>query len=479
MARELTRRERMALERVSMREQDASQRRVNFDEVNLGYTAEMAVAEAERCLLCARPSCIDGCPVGIDIREFIRLTADGEFLDAAGVIAESSSLPAVCGRVCPQENQCEGTCVLVRKGKSIAIGHLERFVADFAREHGRPPAHEEIPKTGKRVAVVGSGPAGLACATDLIKGGHDVTVFEALHELGGVLVYGIPEFRLPKDIVKAEIDGLAELGVVFETNAVIGMIDTIDDLLDEEGFDAVFIGVGAGLPRFLNIPGENLIGVYSANEFLTRVNLMKAYEAGAQTPLLDLYRKTVAVFGGGNTAMDAVRTAMRLGAGRAMILYRRSEAEMPARLEEVHHAKQEGVEFHALVSPLELHGDEEGWLRAVKLQQMELGEPDDSGRRRPEPIPDAVEEIAIDVAVVAIGNTPNPLIHKTAPDLEQTRWGTLAADPETGRTSKRGVFAGGDIVTGGATVILAMGAGRRAAAAIDGYLRTDEWESRS
>ncbi len=476
MARDLTRRERMALERVAMREQDAGRRRVNFEEVNLGYTAEMAVAEAERCLLCARPTCIDGCPVGIDIREFIRLTADGEFLDAADVITRSSSLPAVCGRVCPQENQCEGTCVLARKGKSIAIGHLERFVADFAREHGRPPAHSEIPKTGKRVAVVGSGPAGLACATDLIKAGHDVTVFEALHELGGVLVYGIPEFRLPKEIVRAEIDGLAELGVVFETNAVIGMIDTIDDLLEEEGFDAVFIGVGAGLPRFLNIPGENLIGVYSANEFLTRVNLMKAYEAGAQTPLLDLYNKTVAVFGGGNTAMDAVRTAMRLGAGRAVILYRRSEAEMPARLEEVHHAKQEGVEFRTLVSPLELLGDEEGWLHAVGLQRMELGEPDDSGRRRPEPIPGAVEEIAIDVAVIAIGNTPNPLIHKTAPDLEQTRWGTLAADPETGRTSKRGVFAGGDIVTGGATVILAMGAGRRAAAAIDDFLRTDVGE---
>ena len=479
MARDLTRRERMALERVAMREQDAGRRRVNFDEVNLGYTAEMAVAEAERCLLCARPTCIDGCPVGIDIREFIRLTADAEFLDAADVIARSSSLPAVCGRVCPQENQCEGTCVLARKGKSIAIGHLERFVADFAREHGRSPAHSEIPKTGKRVAVVGSGPAGLACATDLIKAGHEVTVFEALHELGGVLVYGIPEFRLPKEIVRAEIDGLADLGVVFEKNAVIGMIDTIDDLLEEEGFDAVFIGVGAGLPRFLNIPGENLIGVYSANEFLTRVNLMKAYEAGAQTPLLDLYNKTVAVFGGGNTAMDAVRTAMRLGAGHAMILYRRSEAEMPARLEEVHHAKQEGVEFRTLVSPLELLGDEEGWLHAVRLQQMELGEPDDSGRRRPEPIPGALEEIAIDVAVVAIGNTPNPLIHKTAPDLEQTRWGTLATDPESGRTSKRGVFAGGDIVTGGATVILAMGAGRRAAAAIDDYLRTDVWEPKA
>jgi glutamate synthase (NADPH/NADH) small chain len=364
--------------------------------------------------------------------------------------------------------------VLARKDKPIAIGHLERFVADFAREHGRPPTHDEVPKTGKRVAVVGSGPAGLACATDLIKAGHDVTVFEALHELGGVLVYGIPEFRLPKDIVRAEINGLADLGVVFETNAVIGMIDTIDDLFEEEGFDAVFIGVGAGLPRFLDIPGENLIGVYSANEFLTRVNLMKAYEAGAQTPLLDLYQKTVAVFGGGNTAMDAVRTALRLGAGRAMILYRRSEAEMPARLEEVHHAKQEGVEFRTLVSPLELLGDDEGWLHGARLQQMELGEPDDSGRRRPVPIPGAVEEVAIDVAVVAIGNRPNPLIHKTAPDLEETPWGTLAADPQTGQTSKRGVFAGGDIVTGGATVILAMGAGRRAAAAIDDYLRSGE-----
>ena len=463
----------MALDRVAMREQDPDQRRDNFDEVNLGYTQEMAVAEAERCLLCNRPTCVEGCPVGIDIREFVRLTAEERFLDAAEVIGRSSSLPAVCGRVCPQENQCEGTCVLARKEKPIAIGHLERFVADFARTHGRSPAHDEIPKTGKRIAVVGSGPAGLACAADLAKAGHDVTVFEALHELGGVLVYGIPEFRLPKDVVRAEIDALTELGVVFETNAVIGMIETIDELLDDDGFDAVFIGVGAGLPRFLGVDGESLIGVYSANEFLTRVNLMKAYAAGAQTPLLDLDGKAVAVVGGGNTAMDAVRTARRLGAERAIVLYRRSEAEMPARAEEIDHAKAEGVEIITLVAPEEFLGDDHGWLRSVRLQRMQLGEPDADGRRRPEPVPGAIDEIDLDVAVIAVGNTPNPLLQKTTPDLEQTAWGTLVADPETCRTSKAGVFAGGDIVTGGATVILAMGAGRRAAAAIDEYVRSE------
>jgi glutamate synthase (NADPH/NADH) small chain len=462
----------MALDRVPMGEQDPNQRRQNFDEVNLGYTPEMAVAEAERCLLCNRPTCVEGCPVGIDIREFVQLTAEEQFLEAAEVIGRSSSLPAICGRVCPQENQCEGTCVLARKGKPIAIGHLERFVADFAREHGRSPTDEEIPKSGKRVAVVGSGPAGLACAADLVKAGHDVTVFEALHELGGVLVYGIPEFRLPKDVVKAEIEALAELGVVFETNAVIGMVETIDELLGDDGYDAVFIGVGAGLPRFLGVEGENLIGVYSANEFLTRVNLMKAYAAGAQTPLLDLEGKAVAVFGGGNTAMDAVRTARRLGAEPAMILYRRSETEMPARAEEIHHAKAEGVEFMTLVAPQEFLGDDQGLLRTVRFQRMQLGEPDDSGRRRPEPVPGAVEEVDIDVAVIAVGNAPNPLLQKTTPDLEQTAWGTLVVDPETCRTSKPGVFAGGDIVTGGATVILAMGAGRRAAAAIDEYVRS-------
>jgi glutamate synthase (NADPH/NADH) small chain len=420
MAEELTRRERLKLPRQEMPERPADERSVSFDEVNLGYTPKQAVAEAERCILCARPTCIDGCPVGIDIREFIRLVADGEFQDAAGVIKQDNFLPAICGRVCPQEVQCEGACVLGKKYTPVAIGNLERFVADHEQTHGELATPVVLPSTGKRVAVVGSGPSGLACATDLAKAGHEVTVFEALHELGGVLVYGIPEFRLPKEIVKAEIDRLADLGVRFEMNSVIGMVE-------------------------------------------------------AHTPMLDLYQKSVVVFGGGNTAMDAVRTARRLGAAHASILYRRSEAEMPARTEEVRHAIAEGIEIVTLVSPTELLGTDEGWLKGVRLQRMELGEPDDSGRRRPEPIPGDKYEMDIDVAVVAIGNSPNPLIHKTAPDLEQTPWGTIVADHETGRTSKVGVFAGGDIVTGGATVILAMGAGRSAAASINEYLDTDVW----
>ena len=475
MARDLTRRERLRLPRQDMPEQDPTDRSVNFEEVNLGYTAEQAVAEAERCLLCANPTCIDGCPVGIDIREFVRRVAEERFGDAAAVIQRDNFLPAICGRVCPQEDQCEGSCVLARKYTPVAIGNLERFVADYERGDPSVPTAAKATQTGKRVAIVGSGPAGLSCAADLVRAGHEVTVFEALHELGGVLVYGIPEFRLPKEIVRAEVEQLAALGVRFEMNAVIGMTDTIDELLDEEGYDAVFLGVGAGLPRFLGVPGENLVGVYSENEFLTRVNLMRAYAAGAQTPLLDLYQKTVAVFGGGNTAMDAVRTARRLGAAPARIIYRRTEAEMPARAEEAAHARAEGIEFLTLASPVELLGDDEGWLTGVRLQRMELGDPDESGRRRPQPIPDDEFELPIDIAVVAIGNRPNPIIHKTAPDLEQTAWGTLVAEPETGRTSKIGVFAGGDIVTGGATVILAMGAGRRAAASINDYLETGTW----
>lgn len=474
MPRDLTRRERLRIPRQDMPEQPADDRAVNFEEVNLGYTAEQAVTEAERCLLCTRPTCMDGCPVGIDIREFVRLTADARFEEAAAVVARDNYLPAVCGRVCPQEDQCEGACVLSKKYTPVAIGHLERFVADYEREHGTAGS-PAVAKSGNRVAVVGSGPAGLACAADLIRAGHDVTVFEALHELGGVLVYGIPEFRLPKAIVQAEVSRLAEMGVRFETNAVIGMIDTIDELLDEEGYDAVFVGVGAGLPKFLEVPGENLVGVYSANEFLTRVNLMRAYAAGAETPLLDLYQKTVAVFGGGNTAMDAVRTARRLGANPAKILYRRSEAEMPARAEEVAHATAEGIQFETLVAPIELLGDDDGRLTGVRLQRMELGEADESGRRSPRPVRGEEHVMGIDVAVVAVGNAPNPLLHRTAPDLEQTAWGTVVADALTGRTSKRAVFAGGDIVTGGATVILAMGAGRRAAASINDYLRTGDW----
>jgi len=480
MAEEMSRRERMKLPRQDMPEQPADARARNFDEVNLGYEVEQAVAEAERCLMCARPTCVDGCPVGIEINEFVRLVAARRFDDAADVIDRDSLLPAVCGRVCPQEDQCEGACVLAKKYQPIAIGHLERFVADHRREspEDRSDVSTSPPVavgTGQRVAIVGSGPAGLACAADLVRAGHGVTVFEALHELGGVLAYGIPEFRLPKDIVRAEVDKLADLGVHFETNAVIGMVDTIDELLQDEGFDAVFLGVGAGLPRFLGVPGENLVGVYSANEFLTRVNLMKAYDEAARTPLLDLRGKAVGVFGGGNTAIDAVRTARRLGAEPATILYRRDEHEMPARIEEIAHAQAERIELKTLVAPLELLGDDKGMLTGVRLQRMQPGPADESGRRRPEPVVGDVIEIALDVAVVAIGNTPNPLINKTAPDIEQTAWGTLVADPVTGRTSKVGVFAGGDIVTGGATVILAMGAGRRAATSINDYLESGEW----
>ena len=472
---ELTLRERMAMVRQPMPARAPGERKANFSEVNLGFTAQLAVLEAERCLMCRRTVCIDGCPVGVKITDFIDLVAKGDFDGAAKVIKQDNSLPAICGRVCPQEDQCEGACVLARKGKPIAIGALERFVADYERLNGLMTAKRPLVRTGKAVAIVGSGPAGLACATDLAKQGHDVTVFEALHELGGVLTYGIPEFRLPKEIVQAEIAQLEGLGVTFVTNAVIGMTDTLDELLAEEGFDAIFVGVGAGLPRFPDIPGENLVGVYSANEFLTRVNLMKAYRPDSETPVYDVTGKTVAIFGGGNTAMDAVRTALRLGAAKASIIYRRSEEEMPARNEEIVHAQHEGVEFQMLTSPVEFLGDEEGFLAGMRLQAMELGEPDDSGRRRPVTIADSEWTESVDMAVVAIGNSPNPLLLKTAPDLQQTRWGTLVVDDETGRTSKKGVFAGGDIVTGGATVILAMGAGRRAAASIDDYLDTGMW----
>lgn len=473
MGRDLTRRERLRLPRQVMSEQPPEERVVNFDEVSLGYTPAQAIAEADRCLLCAHPTCIEGCPVGIEINEFVRLVAEERFLDAADVIGRDNSLPAICGRVCPQEDQCEAACVLSTKYTPVAIGNLERFVADYERTHRTPAAAApDRTRSGRRVAIVGSGPAGLACATDLARAGHEVTVFEALHELGGVLVYGIPEFRLPKEVVRDEVDRLTELGVRFETNAVIGKIETIDELLDD-GYDAVFLGVGAGLPRFLGVPGENLTGVYSANEFLTRINLMRSYAAGAETPLLDLYQKTVVVFGGGNTALDAVRTARRLGAAPARILYRRTEAEMPARAEEIMHARAEGIVLDALVAPIELLGDEEGWLTGVRLQRMKLGEPDGSGRQRPRPIQGEDYEISIDVAVVAIGNDPNPLID--APGLERTVWGTIVADVVTGRTSKVGVFAGGDIVTGGATVIQAMGAGRRAAASINEYLNTGIW----
>jgi len=381
-------------------------------------------------------------------------------------------LPAICGRVCPQEGQCEAKCVVGNKGESIAIGRLERFVADFERNNIGLRTIEIKNKSGKKVAIIGSGPAGLSCAGDLIQMGHNVTVFEALHELGGVLIYGIPEFRLPKEIVKAEIDSLKKLGVEFRTNSVIGFTDTIDELMND-GYDAVFIAVGAGLPNFMNIPGENLNGVYSSNEFLTRVNLMKAYKFPEyDTPVFNVEGKNVAVFGGGNTAMDAVRTSKRLGAKNAYIIYRRSEAEMPARKEEVHHAKQEGIEFILLANPKKFIGDENGWLTGVEITRMELGEPDASGRRKPVAIPNSEYVIDIDMAVIAIGNGSNPIIQQTTPDLNYNKWGNILVDEETMATSKPGVFAGGDIVTGGATVILAMGAGRKAAKSIDEYLKT-------
>ncbi len=470
----LSKKERRKIPRNRVPEQDPLSRARNFEEVNLGFTADMARLEAMRCLECKIAKCVDGCPVGVKIDQFLVLVAEGEFAEAAQVVKIDNSLPAICGRVCPQEHQCEGACVLARTGDSVAIGALERFVADYERVNGLGVVEMPATSTGKRVAVVGSGPAGLACATDLIKAGHSVTVFEALHELGGVLVYGIPEFRLPKEIVRAEIDGLKQLGVEFVTNAVIGQTTTIDALF-AEGYSAVFLGVGAGLPKFTNIDGENLVGVYSANEYLTRVNLMRAYKASSDTPIMEVAGKTVAVFGGGNTAMDAVRTSLRLGADRAVLIYRRAEEQMPARIEEIAHARDEGVEFKLLTAPIRFDGTDDGWLRSVVLQEMELGEPDESGRRSPVPIDGATYEMPIDVAVIAIGNGANPLLRRTEPTLGYTRWGTVVADEDTGRSTREGIWAGGDIVTGGATVILAMGAGRRAAADINRFLEFGEF----
>lgn len=467
---EISKKDRMKIPRQPMPEQDGGERSRNFKEVNLGFTEELAKMEALRCLQCPKPVCIDGCPVEVKIKDFIHLVAEGDFLGAASKIKEDNMLPAVCGRVCPQEEQCEAKCVVGVKGESVAIGRLERFVADYEREHLGLKTPDLKPKTGKKVAIIGSGPSGLSCAGDLIQSGHDVTVFEALHELGGVLVYGIPEFRLPKEIVKAEIESLKSLGVDFQTNAVIGFTDTIDELM-QNGYDAVFIAVGAGLPYFLNIEGENLNGVYSSNEFLTRVNLMKAYKFPEfDTPVFNVKDKTVAVFGGGNTAMDAVRTSKRLGAKNAYIIYRRSDAELPARKEEIHHAKQEGIEFLLLANPNKFIGDKDGWLIGVELIKMELGEPDASGRRKPVPIKDSNYILNIDMAVIAIGNGSNPIIQQTTPDINYNKWGNILVDDESMATSKKGVFAGGDIVTGGATVILAMGAGRKAAKAINEYL---------
>jgi len=451
---------------VPMREQDPRERIHNFQEVPYGYTPEEAIQEAKRCLQCKNAPCIGGCPVEIDIPRFIAHLAEGDFRGAIRVIKESNNLPAICGRVCPQETQCEGVCTLGKKFEPVAIGRLERFVADWERERGveLPPVGEP---TGFRVAVVGSGPAGLACAVDLRRFGHAVTMFEALHEPGGVLMYGIPEFRLPKDIVRAEIATLQEMGVELVTNAVVGKTFTVDELL-ADGYQAVFVGTGAGLPRFLGVPGESLIGVYSANEFLTRVNLMRAYRFPEYDTPIRVGRR-VAVVGGGNVAMDAARTALRLGAEEVLVLYRRTEAEMPARREEIRHAREEGVVFHFLVSPVRFLG-ERGELAGVECIRMELGAPDESGRRRPVPIEGSEFVITIETAVIAIGNQPHPLVPRTTPGLSVTRWGTIQADEE-GATSREGVFAGGDIVTGAATVISAMGAGKKAARAIDRYLR--------
>ncbi len=466
---ELTPKERMLIDRHKMPEQDPKVRARNFFEVNLGYDEATAREEANRCLGCKKPACVAGCPVSVKIPDFIRMIAEGNYEKAASILKEDNALPAVCGRVCPQEEQCEKQCIVGKKGKPVAIGYLERFAADWERKNLGIRDGAKSQKSGKKVAIVGGGPAGLSCAGDLIQMGHDVTVFEALHEIGGVLMYGIPEFRLPKEIVQAEVSGLKKHGVEFITNYVVGMTETIDELLAR--FDAVFVGVGAGLPYFMNIPGEHLNGVYSSNEYLTRVNLMKAYDfPRSDTPMFDVKDKSVAVFGGGNTAMDAVRTSLRLGAKRAMIVYRRTEAEMPARIEEVHHAKEEGVEFMLLTAPTELKGDDQGCIRSMVIQKMELGEPDASGRRRPVPIEGAIEEIAIEVAVCAIGNGSNPIVSQTTPDLNVNKWGNILVNEATMRTNKKGVFAGGDIVTGGATVILAMGAGRTAARSINEYL---------
>lgn len=456
--------------RIPVKEQDAKVRAKNFEEVCCGYTAEEAMAEASRCLNCKNPACVTQCPVSINIPEFIDHVKKGEFEAAAKVIAEASALPAVCGRVCPQEVQCEGKCVLGIKGDAVAIGKLERFVADFSRENKIDLSKVE-PSNGKKVAIIGSGPSGLAAAGDLAKFGYEVTIFEALHEPGGVLVYGIPEFRLPKDtVVKYEIDSIKNLGVKIETNIIVGKTLTIDEIF-EEGFDAVFIGSGAGLPKFMGIPGENLNGVFSANEFLTRSNLMKAFRKDYSTPIV--VGKRIAVVGGGNVAMDAARTALRLGA-EVHIVYRRSEKELPARLEEVYHAKEEGIIFDVLTNPVEILGDEKGWVKGMKCIKMGLGEPDASGRRRPIEIKGSEYIMDLDTVIMSLGTSPNPLIAATTMGLQTNKHKCIVVEETTGLTSKDKVYAGGDAVTGAATVILAMGAGKKAAKAIDEFLKKDE-----
>jgi len=471
-----------AIPRQEMPRQAPEVRRANFNEVALGLTMEMAQLEAQRCLQCKKPLCITGCPVEVRIPEFILALSEGNMPEAVRLLKDKNNLPAICGRVCPQETQCEELCVLSKKFEPVAIGRLERFVADWELAQG-VETPEPLPPTGKRVAVIGAGPAGLTCAADLARCGHQVTLFESLHAPGGVLMYGIPEFRLPKRTVHAEVDYVKSLGVDLQLDAVVGKLYTLNELLGEGGYDAVFLGTGAGLPRFMRIPGENYNGVYSANEFLTRVNLMKAYLFPEyDTPVK--VGKRVAVIGGGNVAMDSARCALRLGWQRSLaegneppevtIVYRRSRVELPARLEEVENAEEEGVEFRLLTNPVEIYGDEQGWVRGMRCIRMELGEPDDSGRRRPIPIEGSEFDIEVDVVVVAIGTSPNPLVFTDAGGLERTRWGTVVADEETGRTTKQGVWAGGDIVTGAATVISAMGAGKRAAADIHRYLVGEE-----
>ena len=453
--------------RVPVREQEPEVRAHNFQEVCLGYNKEEAEAEAQRCLNCKKPFCVEGCPVSINIPAFIAKVKEGDVEGAYNVISEASALPAICGRVCPQETQCEGKCVRGIKGDAVSIGKLERYVADSAKELGLKPA-VTAEKKGKKVAVIGSGPAGLTCAGDLAKLGYDVTIFEALHKAGGVLVYGIPEFRLPKEaVVEKEIENVKSLGVKIETDCVIGKSTTVDALLKEEGFDAVFIGSGAGLPKFMHIPGEQALGVFSANEYLTRSNLMQAFKDESRTPIMRA--KKCVVVGGGNVAMDAARTALRLGA-ETHIVYRRSEEELPARKEEVEHAKHEGIVFDLLTNPIEIHADENGWVKSITCIRMELGEPDSSGRRRPVEVPGSEFEIECDAVIMSLGTSPNPLISSTTEGLDTNKWKCIVADEETGKTTKEGVYAGGDAVTGAATVILAMGAGKAAAKGIDEYL---------
>lgn len=457
----------MSMTKLPMPEQDPKVRARNFEEVSYGYTEEMAIEEAQRCLNCKHMPCVSGCPVNVQIPNFIKLIAEGKFADACATIKETSALPAVCGRVCPQESQCESKCVRGIKGEPVAIGRLERFVADWDMKNGKHEIEKPV-SNGHKVAIIGAGPAGLTCAGDLAKKGYEVTIFEAFHKAGGVLVYGIPEFRLPKAIVQKEVEGLQAMGVKVMTNMVIGKVLSIDELVNDMGFEAVFVGSGAGLPVFMGIEGEDLVGVYSANEFLTRINLMKAYLDEYDTPIRK--GKSVAVVGGGNVAMDAARSAMRLGAEHVYIIYRRSEAELPARAEEVHHAKEEGIEFMLLNNPVKIHGDENGSVKSIECIKMELGEADASGRRRPMPIEGSNYEIPVDTVIMSIGTSPNPLIRTTTEGLEANKRGCLVAD-DSMATTREGVYAGGDAVTGAATVILAMGAGKTAAASIDEYIQ--------